>query len=171
LHALPAAGAPSALEWDTFLAGQLESCLARQSDLGLGAPWIGGVEAFLVNSGVSDREPRALLHTEVMPAHLTVVPAGASWRLSGLVDFEPAMVGDPEYDLASCSAFFFRGDVTLFEALEQGYGGLNEGWRTRALAYTCLHRYAHLPRYLEWTPAPAARSFGELRDAWFGIAP
>ncbi|WP_368396660.1 phosphotransferase [Streptomyces sclerotialus] len=38
---------------------------------------------------------RSLLHTEVMREHFLVDPDG--WRLTGLLDFEPAMIGDRAY--------------------------------------------------------------------------
>lgn len=168
LHELPVEGAPSVLDWEPFLAGQLKGCAERQRSLGLAREWADGLETFLGASGVAARTPRALMHTELMPDHLTVEPEGEGWRLAGVVDFEPAMVGDPEYELASFAAFFFRGEVELFGALEEGYGGFDPGWRTRALAYTCLHRYAHVPRYLEWIPIEGCPTFDALEASWFG---
>ena len=168
LRGLDATAAPSCLDWSSFLTGQLAAFSERQQELGLADGWAACLLEALRDLDLPARAPRAFLHTEVMPAHLSVVEQEGRLRLAGLLDLEPAMVGDPDYELASCSPFFFRRRPELFEELAAGHGGLEPGWRDRALAYTCLHRYANVPRYLEWMPVKGEASFSSLRRCWFG---
>jgi hygromycin-B 7''-O-kinase len=64
-----------------------------------------------------------LLCTEVMREHLLVSedPAGA-WRLSGLIDFEPAMRGEREYEFASVGVFVAEGDARFLTRTLASYG-------------------------------------------------
>lgn len=173
LHAVPAptdALAPDGLAWPAFVAQQMEGCVEHQRARGLDERWLAGLDEFLAASGVRERADAqaSLLHTEVMPAHLTVVERAGRLVLAGLLDFEPARVGDPEYELASLAAFWFRGDVGLWAPFLEGYGGLESGWRRRALAHCALHRYSDLARYLGWIPAGPPGDWGALERAWFG---
>ena len=52
-----------------------------------------------------------LLHTEVMRQHLLAVEGpGGVLRLSGLIDFEPAMRGEREYEFVGVGVFVAEGD-------------------------------------------------------------
>src|SRR5437867_1246774 len=101
---------------------------------------------------------RSLLHTEIMREHLLVEETRDGFRLSGLFDFEPAMVGAPEYELASVGVFFSAGDPTLLRTLLLAYGlgedELSPNLSRRALAYALLHRYSNLSWYLTRVPPP-----------------
>jgi hypothetical protein len=68
--------------------------VARQRARGLDARWAAQIPKFLDSVPFPPSSP-VLLHTEVMREHLlaTSGPAGG-WSLSGLYDFEPAMMGD-----------------------------------------------------------------------------
>lgn len=53
--------------------------------------------------------PPVLLHTEIMSEHLLVTQSpGGSWRLSGLLDFEPAMRGEREYEFVGAGGLRLR---------------------------------------------------------------
>lgn len=56
-----------------------------------------------------------------MREHLITDPA-AGWRLTGLLDFEPAMIGDPAYDLVAVGLFTTRADPHLLGQLLGAYG-------------------------------------------------
>ncbi|MFH9354156.1 phosphotransferase [Kitasatospora sp. NPDC017646] len=109
---------------------------------------------------------RSLLHTEFMREHLIADPDGR-WRLTGLIDFEPAMIGDPAYDLVAVGLFTTRADPHLLGRLLTAYG---RPFEPRLLmAYTLLHVYGDLPWYLEELE-PSARTPEDLAPEWFGIA-
>jgi hygromycin-B 7''-O-kinase len=58
-----------------------------------------------------------LLRTEVMREHLLVGPGPAgAWRLSGPIDFEPAMRGEREYEFASVGVFVAEADARFLAA-------------------------------------------------------
>jgi hygromycin-B 7''-O-kinase len=111
----------------------------------------------------------ALLHTELMREHLTVEDG----RLAGLFDFEPAMVGAPEYDFASLGLFVSCGDARFLGRTLRAYGyasaQLDEALQCRLMAYTLLHRYANLRWYLERIPAGDATSLEALARRWWAL--
>lgn len=154
LHAL----APPALgpaDWDAFVATQRETAVERQRKRGLDEAWLARIPAFL--SEIDFATPRrALLHTEVMREHL-VIDDG---ELSGLFDFESAMVGAPEYELASVGVFVTGGEPGLFAALMRAYGATADP--QRLLGYALLHRYSNLKWYLERLPATSLEALAQL---------
>ncbi|MFE5208734.1 phosphotransferase [Streptomyces sp. NPDC056600] len=151
-------------DWGAFLDRQRAGAVRRQSARGPSTPWLDQIPDFLASVPLP-RAPRpSLLHTEVMRQHLLVDPDG--WRLTGLCDFEPAMIGDRAYDFVGAGLFVTRGDPTLLTRLTGVYG---HGFAPHALmAYTLLHVYSNLPWYLRELPAPAEDTLPSLAEAWFG---
>lgn len=170
LHALETDGlAPLSVDWTRFVEAQRASCRERQAGKGLPSPWLDQVDAFLQRWMPLDDGRRALLHTEVMREHLLVEPAAESWRLSGLFDFEPAMVGAPEYELASVGIFVTCAQPGLLRLVLDAYGMLvDTDLPLRIMAYTLLHRYSNLRWYLDRLPVPSdARSLEDIARSWF----
>ena len=109
-----------------------------------------------------------------MREHLLVEHAATGWRLSGLFDFEPAMVGAPEYEFASVGLFLSCGDPRLLRRVLLSYGyaesALDERLEHRLLAYGLLHRYSNLPWFLKRVPPPShARALPDLASVWWGL--
>lgn len=169
LHALDPApltdviGPPS---WGAFLDKQRAGAVQRQRERALADAWLDRIPAFLASVTLTDEPRRVLLHTEVMREHLLIDPAG--WTLSGLVDFEPAMIGDPAYDFVAVGLFVSRGDPHLLRRTMSGYG--RRFAPRELLAYTLLHVYSNLPRYLAALPAPPQPTLDSLAETWFGTA-
>jgi hygromycin-B 7''-O-kinase len=94
-------------------------------------------------------------------------------RLSGLFDFEPAMVGAPEYDFSSLGLFVSCGDARFLRRTLLAYGyaphALDEALSCRLMAYTLLHRYSNLRWYLERLPAPGDTSLEQLATRWWAL--
>ncbi len=176
LHALdpePLADVLGPEDWDAFLAGQRAGAVDRQSAFALPAHWREQIPGFLdsvplpvTDNGSGTR--RALLHTEFMRQHLTVDPADG-WRLTGLLDFEPAMIGDPAYDFVGVGLFVTRAEPGLLPRFMKAYGTTYEP--RQILAYTLLHVYSNLPWYLRELPAPPEPTLDALADTWFGQRP
>jgi hygromycin-B 7''-O-kinase len=101
-----------------------------------------------------------------MRQHFLVDPA--AHRLTGLFDFERAMIGDRAYDFVGVGLFVTRGDPELLARLALSYG------RTFApdvlLACTLLHVYSNLPSYLRELGTPPEATLPALAQAWFGTA-
>lgn len=170
LHAVAHDGlATLAIDWPRFVSAQRASCRARQLAKGLGDPWLDLVDEFLASRTPADDGARALLHTEVMREHLLVEQRAAGWHISGLVDFEPAMLGAPEYEFASVGVFVTGAEPGLLGALLEAYGAkFDEERPQRIMAYALLHRYSNLRWYLERLPAPGhVRDLEQLARQWF----
>jgi hygromycin-B 7''-O-kinase len=119
------------------------------------------------------QDPPVLLHTEVMRDHTLVQRNADGWEVSGLFDFEPAMLGAPEYEFASVGIFLAGGEPAPFRAFLCGYGyaeaDLEPELRRRIMAYALLHRYSNLKWYLETVPAESAITLDDLAAEWFAF--
>ena len=154
------------MAWPQFVARQRAACARSQRDLGLAAEWAGQIPAFLAGVTLPDEEP-VLLHTEVMRQHLLAEPG--PWRLTGLIDFEPAMCGAREDEFAAVGVFFAEGDPGLLRRVLAAYGhDLDDGLPRRLLAWLLLHRYSCLPWYFRRLPGPPEPTLDALADCWFG---
>jgi hygromycin-B 7''-O-kinase len=174
LHATPADGfAYPGAEWPRFVEGQRATCPARQLGRGLAAPWVEAVEAFLARWTPRDDGARGFLHTEVMKEHVLVAQRGGEWRVTGLIDFEDAMVGAPEYEWAAAGLFLTAGEPSLLRALLEAYGAaVDDELPLRIMAYALLHKYSDLRRYLERLPVPdGVRDLETLARSWFTPSP
>lgn len=107
-----------------------------------------------------------------MREHLLVAEGpGGAWHLSGLIDFEPAMRGEREYEFAAVGIFVAAGDARFLARTLTAYGyhedQLGPDLRRRLLAWGLLHRYGNLSRWLRRLPEPATPTLGALADRWF----
>ena len=173
LHQLP----PPAIrdwwpaDWPAFVARQRAQCVSEQRALGLPALWADQIPGFLDAVVLPSGSP-VLLHTEVMRQHLLAAdgPSG-TWRLSGLIDFEPAMRGDREYEFVGVGVFVAEGDGRFLARTLAAYGyrrdQLGPELRRRLLAWGILHRYSHLRRWMRRLPEPARPTLDALADCWF----
>ena len=97
----------------------------------------------------------------------------SGWQLSGLFDFEPAMLGAPEYDFASFGLFVACGDGRFLCRSLRVYGYrddlLDAALQNRLMAYAVLHRYSKLRWYLERLPAPQAVTLEHLAVRWWPL--
>ena len=169
LHALdpaPLADVVGPPDWDTFLDRQRADVAERQRELGLGQDWLEQIPEYLSSAPLPTSPERVLLHTEFMREHLITDPSDA-WRLTGLIDFEPAMTGDRAYDFVAVGLFVTKGDPRLLTRFYEAYGRAPYPPHT-LLAYTLLHVYSNLPRYLKAMPVPPEPRLDVLADTWFG---
>ncbi len=174
LHAVP----PPSVEdwwpqdWTGFVAEQRLTAVERQRACGLGDVWLEQIPDYLARVDVTDGR-RVLLHTEVMPANLLAVPDDrGGWRLSGLVDLEPAMRGAPEYEFVAVGVFLAEGNPRLLHRVLTAYGldpsQLDGALARRLLAWTLLHVYGDLERYLQRLPSSPEPTLDALAVHWFG---
>lgn len=151
-------------DWGAFVDRQRAGAVEQQRGHGLAPAWLEQIPDFLAAVALP-REPRgALLHTEVMQQHLLVDPDG--WRLTGLFDFEPAMIGHRAYDFVGVGLFVTRADPHLLRGLLASYGSVFEP--AELLAYTLLHVYSNLPWYMRELGVPSDATLDSLADSWFG---
>ena len=154
-------------DWDEFVADQAQACAGRHRALGLPDGLARQIPAFLDGVDLAAGPP-VLLHTEVTRAHLLVDDRG---DLSGLIDFEPAMRGAPEYEFAALGAFVAEGDARFLGRVLRAYGyppaALDTALRRRLFAWLLLHYYGNLPACLDRLPAPPEPTPESLADTWF----
>ncbi|MEU6669105.1 aminoglycoside phosphotransferase family protein [Streptomyces sp. NPDC046727] len=167
LHSLdpdPLADVLGPEDWGVFLDRRRAGAVEQQRAHGLPAAWLEQIPDFLASVPLPRAPRRSLLHTEVMRQHFLVDPDG--WRLTGLFDFEPAMIGDRAYDFVGVGLFVTRGDPALLTRLARAYGHTCEP--SALLAYTLLHVYSNLPWYMRELGVPDDGTLPSLAQAWFG---
>src|SRR5262249_16812923 len=108
-----------------------------------------------------------LLSGDIHQDHLLVTQREGRWELAGLLDFDDALVGFREYELAIPALILTPRRPALLRALPLAYGyrddELDARLRARLLAYGLLHRYVGLPLILELAdPTGACRTFHDL---------
>jgi hygromycin-B 7''-O-kinase len=159
-------------DWPAFVARQRAGYAARHRDLGLPPAWVDQLSEFLDDVALRSGLP-VLLHTEVRRQHLLVTQAhGGAWRLSGLVDFDHAMRGAREYELAAAGLHVSQGDSRFLRRVLTAYGyiddQLDRDLRQRLLAWAILHRYSNLAAWLRRLPKPGKLTLSSLAERWFG---
>ncbi len=129
--------------WPDFIAKQCASVVERQRKHGLREELLMQIEGFLKTVDFKPSGPQSLLHTEIMRDHV-FFETKADIHLTGVIDFEPSMIGEREYDFASVGLFLSSGDKRALRAFLRGYGNLEkidrsgDLWRTRFLANTVI---------------------------------
>ncbi|MDQ3822088.1 MAG: aminoglycoside phosphotransferase family protein [Actinomycetota bacterium] len=79
-------------------------------------------------------------HDDCHEANVLVAQDGDdAWRITGIVDFENAVAGDPLLDLAKTHAYSRRRSDRTLAALVDGYGELRDGWRDALALYELYH--------------------------------
>ena len=81
----------------------------------------------------------AFCHNDCHYGNLLVLPDGHGWRVSGLLDFENVVAGDPLLDLAKAHCYSRRRSETTLAALADGYGDLRRDWRASLDIYVLYH--------------------------------
>lgn len=149
-------------DWPGFVAGQIAGCAGRQRALGLSPQWVAQIPGFLAGLPFGGERP-VLLHTEIIAEHV-LVDGG---RVTGLIDFEPALRGAPGYDFVG-PALLGGGDPRFLGRLLRAYGiAPDQELRRGLLGWTLLHFYSNLPAYLSRLPAPAEPTLEALADRWY----
>jgi aminoglycoside phosphotransferase (APT) family kinase protein len=87
-------------------------------------------------------------------------------HVSGLVDWENAVAGDPLLDLAKAHCYSRRRSPELLDALADGYGDLRPGWREAVRLYELYHWL----ELWEWFAAASiVDGLAELAESMRGI--
>jgi aminoglycoside phosphotransferase (APT) family kinase protein len=83
-----------------------------------------------------------LCHNDFHPGNVLVAQGeGGNWRVSGLLDFENALAGDPLFDLAKALDFTGHEDADGRAPLLEGYGSLDRSDAEVAItAYRIFHK-------------------------------
>ncbi|MEV4840310.1 amino acid adenylation domain-containing protein [Nonomuraea sp. NPDC049486] len=126
---------------DAYVGGQFELKAAHFAEFG-GDP---GLHAALLARLRADRHLLArrttpvLLHHDFHERNVMVAERAGRWELTGLIDVENALGGDPLMDLARTDYFAVRDDPLRRRALYEGYGDLPADWAERLAFYRLYH--------------------------------
>jgi aminoglycoside phosphotransferase (APT) family kinase protein len=82
----------------------------------------------------------SLCHDDCHYGNVLVLPAADGRWVSGLLDFENVVAGDPLLDLAKAHCYSPRRSEALLAALVEGYGDLRADWRDALDLYVLYHR-------------------------------
>jgi hygromycin-B 7''-O-kinase len=160
LHALPIgklADVPVLGErWPRLTLRPVAETVAHHRRQGVEEAWLSRLAVFLERRPPLCPEPFSpvLIHGDIHPWHLFAARDGDSWRLTGLIDFDDAMLGWTEYEFASPGVLMLAGDAAAIEACLLAYGvrerDLNAALRRRLMVYALLNRYWGLDVMLEY---------------------
>ncbi len=103
----------------------------------------------------------ALLHGDLDGSHILV----ESGKISGIIDFGDAKLGDPLYDFIPIHHDLFGLDRSLFAEFLKGYGidaATEPRFRDRLITYTILHEWGFAGRLSKWTSQSGATTLGDL---------
>jgi RimJ/RimL family protein N-acetyltransferase/aminoglycoside phosphotransferase (APT) family kinase protein len=170
---LPANTPPS---WPAYLSARRQRTVARQRDKGCPPAWLRTMGDFLDKVAVHANCPRrlGLLHGELNADHVFVVHESGRWRVSGLLDFQAAMMGDPQHELAQAGFHCCVGEPAHLRALLRGYGytdqELTRDLQLRFMAHFLLFAWCPFQRYIakpEFNAGVPPGDFDALAAKWF----
>ncbi|MFI6907016.1 amino acid adenylation domain-containing protein [Nonomuraea sp. NPDC050394] len=124
-----------------YLGGQFDLKVAQFAEFG-GDP---GVHAALVARVRADRRllerctTPVLLHHDFHERNVMADQRDGRWELTGVIDVENALAGDPLMDLARTDYFAVKDDPARRRALLDGYGTLPGDWAERLAFYRLYH--------------------------------
>ena len=179
LHSLPTKRFKSApLNWCSFIENQRKRVLLHHKATGLAPAWLDQIEDYISPLPASIINPEDLvpLHTELMLDHVFAQQINNKWQITGLLDFEPSMIGHREYDFAAVGIFITQGNPHLFNRYLSSYGypqsDLTEELTRRIMIFLLLHRYSNLTWFLSLIPHQNKFSkLNQLAHYWYDLQP
>jgi hygromycin-B 7''-O-kinase len=142
----------------------VSGCVQRHREQGVPEHWLQQIPGFLAQTAplYPPTFAPAIISGDIHEYHPLVKQQDTQWRLSGLFDFDDALLGLYEYDLAAAALFMMAGRPTLLRAflLSYGYAEADLGGALcyRLMAYALLHRYRPFNHWLSEACAKQACS-------------
>jgi aminoglycoside phosphotransferase (APT) family kinase protein len=154
LHAQPLKRFENVPSWRGYLERHVPGAASRQARWGVPPSIVAEMrdrlERLDLDSVTSDAV--ALLHADLHEQNLLV---DATTKVTGVVDFADATVGDPLFDLVTPALLIGRGRRSVVRALFDGYGTRHISKiadpRSRLVDYAILHPFNDLTRIIRWT--------------------
>lgn len=126
---------------EAYMAHQFERKLKQFQDLGGDEHLHGQMEQFV-------RDRKELLvgcvapvfcHNDCHEGNVLAIREESGWRVSGLLDVENALAGDPLIDISKTYSYSSRRDDATLAALTEGYGLMRTNWREALDLYLLYH--------------------------------
>jgi hygromycin-B 7''-O-kinase len=134
--------------FDEWISGQKKNVQHHHEKTGLAPHLINELLDFVSSYKPSGKE--VLLTGEYTPFNLMVNSVDDRWTLTGLIDFADCFIGEPLYDLLGPILFNFYKEPGLTRAFIDAYGiELTDPMRVHLMQLLLLHRFSHLPNYME----------------------
>ena len=134
-------------DWPRIVTTRIKTCVERHREQEVSDYWLEQIPDYLAYAAPlypADFSP-AIISGDIHQYHLIVTQDNGRWRLTGLFDFDDALIGFQEYDLAAAGLFMMAGKPALLRAFLLAYGyteaEVDERLSYRFMAYTLLHRY------------------------------
>ncbi|MES2317065.1 MAG: aminoglycoside 3'-phosphotransferase/choline kinase family protein [Pseudomonadota bacterium] len=116
------------VDWPAYINDLIGGCLPRHRRRKMHAGLLGQVMPYIESAGdfVKPGESR-FIHMDVHPWNLMAEQDGGRWRLSGLLDFGDAIVGNNDrFELLTPLIFMAQGNPLLVQSLLESYGGVDD---------------------------------------------
>jgi hygromycin-B 7''-O-kinase len=91
------------------------------------------------NHCLADCTTPTFCHNGCHEGNVLIVRDTAGWRISGLLDLENALAGDPLMDISKTYSYSSRRDDSTLAALTEGYGEMRSDWREALNVYLLYH--------------------------------
>jgi hygromycin-B 7''-O-kinase len=176
LHAVPTDGLPLLEnDWPQIVATRIKTCVERHREQEVPDYWLEQIPDYLAYAAPlypADFSP-AIISGDIHQYHLIVTQDNGRWRLMGLFDFDDALIGFQEYDLAAAGLFMMAGKPALLRAFLLAYGyaeaEIDERLSYRFMAYTLLHRYRPFNWVREDYAKDECRTLEEVARAIYAV--
>ena len=134
--------------FDEWIMNQKKQVANHHQETGLSPSLVKEIPDYV--SSFKSTGESVLLTGEYTPFNLLVTKVDDEWTLTGLIDFADCFIGESTYDLLGPILFTFYKENHLTRAFLEGYGmELNDESRIRLMQLLLLHRFSHLPNYLD----------------------
>ncbi len=116
------------VDWQDYIRGLIASCLARHQRCNMPAALFAQVMPYLEAAGdFAQAGETRFIHMDIHPWNLMAQQEGGHWRLTGLLDFGDAIVGNSDrFEIITPMIFMAQGDPILVHALIDSYGLLGQ---------------------------------------------
>lgn len=126
---------------DAYMRFQFQKKLAEIEAHGGDALLRRTVEEYVSMHGdlLTQAQTPVLCHDDYHEGNVLVAEENARWRVTGIIDVENAVAGDPLLDIAKTDYYAIREHTAKREGFLAGYGRLPVNWRDRVQLYKLYH--------------------------------
>ena len=126
---------------EAYMRFQFQKKLAELEEHGGDASLRRMVEAYVSMHGdvLTQAQTPVLCHDDYHEGNVLVAEEEARWHVTGIIDVENAVAGDPLLDVAKTDYYAIRENAAKREGFLAGYGRLPERWHDRVQLYKLYH--------------------------------
>jgi hygromycin-B 7''-O-kinase len=173
LHTVPVSLAEGSRPvWEEFIESQKKNLESNHRSFGLPEKRIAEIARIIQDgSEIEKYNSPVVCHTEIMPEHLFLERDRGSWRVSGMIDFEPSMLAVPEYEFCAVGIFITCGSRELFTEFLHSYEYNSSDCVDSVTRMLLLHRYSYMEWFISTLPSDLQnKGIMSMGEYWFGRA-